>query len=139
MRTKDYLKNSLPKTQIKSTVKFNGNFEEELDKTIEILWDFLDKNLETLFDLDYVDIGNKTIKIKVNDQKLFIEKMITIVVDYNAVDEKYGNIRVEITVNEVSRKPKFYLVGKLHLLQREEICKKMLPLLIKAIEEITEE
>lgn len=139
MRSKDYLKNSLPKTQIKSTVKFNGNFEEELDKTIEILWDFLDKNLETLFDLDYVDIGNKTIKIKVNDQKLFIEKIITIVVDYNAVDEKYGNIRVEITVNEVSRKPKFYLVGKLHLLQREEICKKTLPLLIKAIEEITEQ
>jgi hypothetical protein len=36
MRSKDYLKNSLPKTAIKSTAKFNGNFEEELTKTINI-------------------------------------------------------------------------------------------------------
>jgi hypothetical protein len=32
------------------------------------------------------------------------------VIDYNAVDEKYGNIRVEVTVTELSRKPKFYLI-----------------------------
>lgn len=99
----------------------------------------MDKNLETLFDLDYVDIGNKSIKIKVNDAQLFIEKMVHIVIDYNAVDEKYGNIRVEITVNEVSRKPKFYLVGKLNVLEREEICKKSLRLVQKAIEEIAEQ
>lgn len=139
MRSKDYLKNSLPKTQIKSTLKFSWNFEDELDKTVQILWEFLDKNLETLFDLDYVDIGNKSIKIKVNDAQLFIEKMVHIVIDYNSVDEKYGNIRVEITVNEVSRKPKFYLVGKLNVLEREEICKKSLRLVQKAIEEIAEQ
>lgn len=139
MRSKDYLKNSLPKTAIKSTAKFNKDFENELAKMIENLWNFLDIELEKLFELDYVDIGNKTIKIKVNDKSLFIEKIINIVIDYNAVDEKYGNIRVEVTINETSRKPKFYLIGKFHVLQGEEICKKSLQILIKAIEEIAEE
>lgn len=139
MRSKDYLKNSLPKTAIKSTAKFNGNFEEELTKTINIFWEYLDKNLEKIFELDYIDIGNKTIKIKVNDSILFIQKIVNIVIDYNAVDEKYGNIRVEVTVTELSRKPKFYLIWKLHVLERDKICEKWLSVIKKAIEEISEE
>lgn len=46
MRTKDILKDNLPKTNIKSTLKFKWNFDDEIKKTIEVLWEFLDENLE---------------------------------------------------------------------------------------------
>ena len=37
MRTKDILKDNLPKTNIKSTLKFKWSFDDEIKKTIEIL------------------------------------------------------------------------------------------------------
>ena len=64
MRTKDQQKENLPKTNIKSKAVFWKKFEEEITKTIEWLAEFLDVNLENNYEIDYVDIWVRSIKIK---------------------------------------------------------------------------
>lgn len=134
MRSKDYLKNLLPKTDIKSKLKFTQDFNKELQKTMEELAVFLDKELDGLYDMDYVDLWHKNIKIKVNDDNKFIYKMINIVVDYNAVDEKYGNIHFNISIHELSQAPKFFLFWKISVLDRHQACEWILKILLKQIE-----
>ena len=138
MRTKDQQKENLPKTNIKSKAVFWKKFEEEITKTIEWLAEFLDVNLENNYEIDYVDIWVRSIKIKVNDEEKFIFKIINCIFDYNKVDEKYWNTRVELTINEQSKKPIFYMVWKFNIIDRDEINTKTLKLVIKWIEEIVE-
>lgn len=136
MRTKDILKDNLPKTNIKSTLKFKWSFDDEIKKTIEVLWEFLDENLEKEYELDYVDIWIRSIKIKVNDDAKFIYRTLNIIFDYNQVDEKYWNTRIEITFNEVSQKPRFKIVWKFNIMDRDLINKSTLKNCIDWIEEI---
>lgn len=138
MRSRDYLKTQLPKTEIKSKIKFTSNFELLLDETIEYLSDFYEKELLIRYKLDYIDVLSKTIKIKVNDPWLFIQKIITVTFESNKVDEKYWNSRIELSVSEISMKPKFYLIWKFNITQKELISQKSLKVLIEAIEEISE-
>lgn len=138
MRTKDQQKENLPKTNIKSKVMVAYKFDEEITKTIEWLAEFLDKNLETEYDLDYVEVGVRSIKIKVNDENKFIFRTVQCTFDYNKVDEKYGNSRVELTFSELSARPRFAMVGKFNVVDRETIYTKTLRAVIKWIEEIYE-
>lgn len=139
MRSKDFLKKQIPKTEIKSKVKFTNKFDELVEETLEYLFDFYEKELLSKFKLDYIEISSKTVKIKVNDPDLFIQKIIMVTFESTKVDEKYWNARVELHVSEVSRKPKFYLVWKFNITHKELIAQKTLNLLIEAIEEISEE
>lgn len=138
MRSKDLLKDLLPKTEIKSKVRFKWIFDEEISKTIESLAVFLDKELDTLYWVEYVDAWKRNIKIKVDDEEKFIFRMVNIVFDYTSVDEKYGNTRIELTFSETSKKPRFALVGKFHLLDSETIHPAVLKAVIAWLEEIYE-
>ncbi len=138
MRTKDLQLNNLSKTNIKSKLWFVWDFKKEIKNTIEILWDFLDKNLENSYDLDFVETWTRSIKIKVNDEDKFIFKTINIIFDYTSVDEKYWNSRIELTFNEISKKPIYKLVWKYNILKKDDINKDVLKYVIKWIEEITE-
>lgn len=136
MRTKDLQKNNLPKTNIKSTVMFALDYEEEITKTIDLLANYLDINLEKNYQVDYVDVWVRSIKIKINDEEKFIFKTINCIFDYNKVDEKYWNTRIELTITELSKKPTFSLIWKFNITNREEINRNTLKEIIKKIEEI---
>lgn len=138
MRTKDLLLQKIEKKNIKSKVKFHWNFEQELQKTVEFLWAFLDKNLETTYEIDYVDISRRNIKIKVNDEGKFIFRTVQCTFDETVVDWQYGNSRIELTFSELSQKPRYALVGKYHILDREKINIDTLQYIIKWLEEIYE-
>lgn len=138
MRTKDQQKENLPKTNIKSKVMAQFKFEEEITKTIEWLAEFLDLNLEKEYEVDYVEVWKRTIKIKINDENKFIFRTVQCTFDYNKVDEKYGNTRVELTFTELSARPRFALVWKFNVTDRENIYQKTLKIVIKWIEEIYE-
>lgn len=138
MRTKDQQKENLPKTNIKSKAMFAFKFEEEITKTIEWLAEFLDKKLDPIYDIDYIEVWVRSIKIKINDEEKFIFKTVNCIFDYNKVDAKYWNTRVELTFTEQSKRPIFYMVWKYNVMDREDINKKTLKLVIKWIEEIIE-
>lgn len=138
MRTKDLQLNKLQKTNIKSKLWFAWNFNSEIKKTIEILWDFLDKNLEKDYEIDYVDVWIRNIKIKINDENKFIFRTLNCVFDYTSVDEKYWNSRIELTFTELSQKPRYALVWKYNILDREKINSDVLKYIIKWLEEIYE-
>lgn len=138
MRTKDLQLNKLQKTNIKSKLWFVWKFNDEIKKTIEILWEFLDKNLENDYDLDFVETGVRSIKIKVNDENKFIFRTVNCVFDYTSVDEKYWNSRIELTFTELSQKPRYSLVWKYNILNREKINSDVLKYIIKWLEEIYE-
>lgn len=138
MRTKDLQLNKLQKTNIKSKLWFVWKFNDEIKKTIEILWEFLDKNLENDYDLDFVETGVRSIKIKVNDENKFIFRTVNCVFDYTSVDEKYWNSRIEITFSELSQKPRYVLVWKYNILDRDKINNDTLKKIIKWLEEIYE-
>lgn len=138
MRTKDQQKENLPKTNIKSKAMFAFKFEEEITKTIEWLAEFLDKELDPIYDIDYIEVWVRSIKIKINDEEKFIFKTVNCIFDYNKVDAKYWNTRVELTFTEQSKRPIFYMVWKYNVMDREDINKKTLKLVIKWIEEIIE-
>lgn len=138
MRTKDLQMESIPKTNIKSKVRFKWIFADEIEKTVESLGNFLDKELDALYDIDYVDIWKRNIKIKVNDENKFIFRTINCVFDETIVDQKYGNSRIELTFSEMSQKPRYALVGKYNLLDRDEINQATLKKIIKGLEEIYE-
>lgn len=138
MRTKDLQLNNLQKTNIKSKLWFVWKFDDEIKKTIEILWEFLDKNLENEYDLDFVETWVRSIKIKVNDENKFIFRTVNCVFDYTSVDEKYWNSRIELTFSELSQKPRYALVGKYNILDRDKINNDTLKKIIKWLEEIYE-
>lgn len=138
MRTKDQQLHSLPKTNIKSTVMFRGVFSEEIEKTIEILSDYLEENLEKDYSINYVDVWTRNIKIKIHDEDKFIFKTINCVFDYTSVDQKYWNTRVELAFTELSQKPRHYLVWKFNVLERDKINNSVLKMSIKWLEEIFE-
>ena len=138
MRTKDQQKENLPKTNIKSKAMFAFKFEEEITKTIEWLAEFLDKELDPIYDIDYIEVWVRNIKIKINDEAKFIFKTINCIFDYNKVDAKYWNTRVELTFTEQSKRPIFYMVWKFNVMDRLDINKKTLKLAIKWIEAIIE-
>lgn len=138
MRTKDFLLQKIEKKNIKSKVKFHGNFEQELQKTVDILWAFLDENLEKLYEIDYVDVSRRNIKIKVNDENKFIFRTVQCTFDETVVDGQYGNSRIELTFTEISQKPRYALVWKYNILDREKINHDVVKYVIKWLEEIYE-
>lgn len=139
MRSRDFLKTQIPKTEIKSKVKFTNKYDKLVEETLEYLSDFFEKELLPKYNLDYIEVLSKNLKIKVNDPDLFIQKILTITFESTKVDEKYWNSRIELLVTEVSRKPKFYLIWKFNITQKELIAQKWLKVVIDAIEEISEE
>lgn len=138
MRTKDQQIHNLPKTNIKSTVMFRWDFSQEIEKTIEILSDYLEENLEKDYNINYIDVWTRNIKIKVHDESKFIFKIVNCIFDNTSVDQKYWNTRVELVFTELSQKPRHYLVWKFNVLERDKINTSTLKMCIKWLEEIFE-
>lgn len=138
MRSRDQLKDNLPKTEIRSTVKFKWVFLDELSDTVDALADFLEVEIPKHYEIDFIDVGNKSLKIKINDSTHYICRVINCVFDNNQADAKYGNACLEMISNELSKKPRYKMIGKFNILDRDTINQKTLSMILKSLEEIYE-
>ena len=111
------IEHSWPRTR----VKFFGDFRAELEKTLLELEKNLREILSLLFTLDDVDVGNNDIKIRVRDESIGSEKIVSAILRYHHDDEKYGNVHIEILASEVSQKNKSHFLGKYLITNRKKI------------------
>ena len=116
---------SWPRTR----VKFFGDFRAELKKTLLELEKKLTQDIAEHFSIDSCDVGNNDIKIRVRDESVGSQKILSAIFRFHHDDEKYGNVHIEILVSEVSRKNQSLFLGKYLVTDR----KKILPDVSKAI------
>ncbi len=115
---------------------FNGDFKAELQKTIDILEEFMEKNLREYFDVDSILGWRNNLKIRVNDRERNIEKMINCIFRYHHNEEKFGYVNIELVSYELSQKPKLHFVGRFGVLERDKINKSILEDIIICIKKI---
>ncbi|MCK9272704.1 hypothetical protein M0P65_04110 [Candidatus Gracilibacteria bacterium] len=121
---------------IKSKVRFKGKFEDEFGKTVDLVEDFLEKELEKHFKLDSIISGNNNLKIRVNDAEQGIQRIVNCVFRYDKTDIKFGYTHIELASSELSKKSKLHYVGKFSITNREKIKEKILKDLIDGLKEI---
>ena len=108
---------SWPRTR----VKFFWDFKKELEKTLFELEIILTKEISAYFTLDTFDVGNNDIKIRVRDESVGSQKILSAIFRFHHDDEKYGNVHIEILVSEVSRKNQSLFLGKYLVTDRKNI------------------
>jgi len=121
---------------IKSKVRFNWKFEDEFDKTIDLVEDFLEKELEKHFKLDSIISWNNNLKIRINDEQQWIQRIVNCVFRYDKNDIKFWYTHIELASSELSKKSKLHYVWKFSIVDREKIKEKILKDLIAWLKEI---
>ncbi len=121
------------KDVIRSKVRFHGDYKEELKKLLEMAEEILEKELSLHFSVDSIASGNNEIKVRIDDTEKWIARMITCSFRHHHDDVKYGRIYVELTVTEVSMKPRSHLVGQFSILDQKKICEKLLKDVLRSI------
>lgn len=119
------IEHSWPRTR----VKFFGDFRLELEKTLSELEKTLREEIPLHFTLDDIDVGNNDIKLRVRDESVWSEKIVSAIFRYHHDDAKYGNVHIEILASEVSQKNKSHFLGKYLVTNR----KKIIPDVVKAV------
>lgn len=120
----------------RSKVKFNGNFREELEKTVTMLELYFENELSQEFVIDSVIAYANEIKIRINDDEKWIHRIINCIFRYHHDEEKHGNINIELGVYELSKKTKVHFVGTFGIRERERIKKCVSEDVIASIEAI---
>mgnify|MGYP001283843798 len=73
----------------RSTVRFNGDFKAELQKTIDMLDVFFEAELGKYFVVDSVLSGNYEIKIRINDEEKNIRRVVNCIFRYHHDEKKF--------------------------------------------------
>ena len=136
MRQIDQLIQDLPKTQIKSKAKVKWVFDDELQIMIEDLTDFLDAELEKLYERVETDVTKKFFKMKIVDDSKYISKFVKCNFEHTKADEKFFNTRILFTFTENSKPPVLALVWRFNIWDIDIIKEKCLKVLVKWIEQI---
>jgi hypothetical protein len=119
-----------------SKVMFNGDFKKELQKTIDVLGEYIEKNLSTDFEIDSVIWWRNSLKIRVNDAEHNVNKMIHCIFRYHHDEEKFGYVNIEIVASEHSKETKLHFVGRFGVLERDTINKNILEDVIISLKKI---
>lgn len=119
----------------KSKVKFNWNFEEELKSLMEMVEKATEGEIDTKYELEYIDTWKADIKIKIADDERGIYKLITCNFTYNNTDEKFWYIDPQFLVTKLSNKTQVYNLWKFPIKDKKKIIKKFIEKLIFIIEE----
>ena len=109
-----------------STVRFNGDFKAELQKTIDMLDVFFEAELGKYFVVDSVLSGNYEIKIRINDEEKNIRRVVNCIFRYHHDEKKFWNINIELASSELSKKTKVHFVGTFSIIDRERIKRVLL-------------
>lgn len=105
----------------RSTVRFNGDYRAELQKTIDILELYFESELPKHFAIDSVIAGWYEIKIRVNDEAKDIRRVVNCIFRYHHDEQKFGNINIELGSYELSKKTMVHFVGTFSIVDRERI------------------
>lgn len=110
----------------RSTVRFNGDYRAELQKTIDILELYFEAELPKSFFIDSVIAGGYEIKIRINDEEQDIRRVINCIFRYHHDEQKFGNINIELGSYELSKKTMVHFVGTFSITDRERIKRVLL-------------
>lgn len=87
----------------RSKVMFNGDYKEELQKTVDAMEELIETELPKHVQVDSVISGRNEIKIRINDEEKGITRRINCIFRYHHDEMRFGNIRIELNIHELSR------------------------------------
>ncbi len=128
--------NKPEKQSTRSTVRFQGDFRTELQKTIDILETHFEEELGKYFEVDSVLAWANEIKIRINDDEKNIRRVVNCIFRYHHDEQKFGNINIELGSYELSKKTMVYFVGTFNITDRVRIKKILLEDVIRCIKAI---
>ncbi len=110
----------------KSKVKFFWDFKKELKKILEKLEISLSVEIWKEYVIDSIITGSNDIKLRIGDEEKWIYKLVHIIFRYHHDDEKYGNVHIEISTDELSKKTKTQFLWKFLVTKIKDIEKEVL-------------
>jgi len=120
---------------IKSKVKFQWDWAKELEKIISEVEKIVEKKIIPNYQVGYTGYGDYIVKIKINDRKLLIDKLITCSFNYKKLDVKFWYINPEFIVTEKWQKTKKYNLWKFTISDTTKILDVFITKLLEIIEE----
>ena len=114
---------------------FQWDFESNVQELVEKAEQAIEKEILPKYKIEYLNVWNASIKIKINDKTQFIEKLITCNFAYNNQDVKYGYIDPEFFCSEISKKTKAYSLWRFLITDHDKIIKAFIKMLLNIIEE----
>lgn len=120
---------------IKSKLKFDWDFKQELKKLIKELEGVVSKEIFPNYWVEYTIYWDVVSKIKIKDKSLMIEKLITCTLFFNKNDIRYWYVTPLFTSEEKNQKTRKYELSRFSIADRKDIIKAIVGKLEEIIEE----
>ena len=120
---------------IKSKVMFQWKFHQELEKLLEKMEIQVREKVISQYATEYTQYSNHSMKIKIKDKTLMIEKLIACHFLYAKNDEKFWYITPQFVVTQKSHSTRTYELKKYRIDQQDTILSAVIEKLIDVIEE----
>jgi len=125
----------IDRLNIKSRVQYQGNFREDVEKLVESFEPLVAEKVIKNYWVEYTEYGNNSMRVKIKDKNLMIEKLITCNFTYKPNDEKFGYVIPQFVVVEKWQKTKNYEMKKHELWNQKAIFADVMESLLEIIEE----
>ena len=125
----------IDRLNIKSRVQYQGNFRDDLEKLVESFEPIVAEKIIKNYWVEYTEYSNHSMRVKIKDKVLMIEKLISCNFMYKPNDEKFGYVTPEFVVTEKGQKTKNYVTKKHKLENSKAILDDVMESLLEIIEE----
>lgn len=111
---------------IRSTVMFQGKYKEELQKTMDLIEKAIENESWKHFIVDSILGGNNNLKVRIDDTEQGVERIVNCMFRHHHMDERYGNIHIDLVTTGFGIKSTLHEVGKFNVLDRKTIIENIL-------------
>jgi len=111
---------------IRSTVMFQGKYKEELQTTMDLIEKAIENESWKHFIVDSILWGNNNLKVRIDDQEQGVERIVNCMFRHHHMDERYGNIHIDLVTTGFGIKSRLHQVGKYHILDRKTLIEHIL-------------
>lgn len=125
----------IDRLNIKSKVQYQGNFRKDLETLVESFEPLVAKQVIQNYWVEYTEYSNHSMRVKIKDKSMMIEKLIGCNFTYKPNDEKFGYVTPEFVVTEKGQKTKNYIMKKHKLENGKAILDDVMESLLEIIEE----
>ena len=125
----------IDRLNIKSRVQYQGNFRDDVEKLVESFEPLVAEKVIKNYWVEYTEYSNHSMRIKIKDKTLMIEKLISCNFTYKPNDEKFGYVTPEFVVTQKGQKTKNYIMKKHELWDTQDILDDVMESLLEIIEE----
>ena len=125
----------IDRLNIKSKVQYQGNFRKDLETLVESFEPLVAKQVIQNYWVEYTEYSNHSMRVKIKDKNMMIEKLIGCNFTYKPNDEKFGYVTPEFVVTEKGQKTKNYIMKKHKLENGKAILDDVMESLLEIIEE----